>query len=121
MITALHGTGHGRVLANPKVRVMSGRRIAFVSETQMPILTKTRRRDKHGMEKRRDISGNTSDGIRRRSNLHEGNSASFFHHRRKRLGEVSAPIISERRVETEMLLDPDETIVIGWTYQRQRY
>ena len=29
------------------------------------------------------------------------------------MGEVSAPIISERRVETEMLLDPDETIVIG--------
>jgi len=39
-IEALHGSGHGRVLANPKVRVMSGRKAAFVSETQMPILTK---------------------------------------------------------------------------------
>jgi len=35
-VSALNGSGHGRVLANPKVRVMSGRKAAFVSETQMP-------------------------------------------------------------------------------------
>ena len=31
----------------------------------------------------------------------------------QRLGDVTAPIISERRVETQMILSPKETIVIG--------
>lgn len=114
MITALHGTGHGRVLANPKVRVMSGRRAAFVSETQMPILTKDGDGEINTEWKNVGISLEIlptvlDDGVIYMKVTPRASSIIG----EKRLGEVSAPIISERRVETEMLLDPDETIVIG--------
>lgn len=114
MITALHGTGHGRVLANPKVRVMSGRRAAFVSETQMPILTKDGDGEINTEWKNVGISLEIlptvlDDGVIYMKVIPRASSIIG----EKRLGEVSAPIISERRVETEMLLDPDETIVIG--------
>jgi len=113
-ISALYSSGHGRVLANPKVRVMSGRKAAFVSETQMPILTKDSDGEINTEWKNVGISlemlpvvlddGTIYIKVTPRASSIVGE---------KRLGDVSAPIISERRVETEMILKPDETLVIG--------
>ena len=113
-LTALHGTGRGRVLANPKVRVMSGRKATFVSETQMPILTKDGDGEINTEWKNVGISlemlpvvlddGSIYITVTPRASSIVGE---------QRLGDVTAPIISERRVETQMILSPKETIVIG--------
>ncbi len=113
-LTALQGTGRGRVLANPKVRVMSGRKATFISETQMPILTKDGDGEINTEWKNVGISlemlpvvlddGSIYITVTPRASSIVGE---------QRLGDVTAPIISERRVETEMLLSPQETIVIG--------
>jgi len=113
-LTALHGTGRGRVLANPKVRVMSGRKATFISETQMPILTKDGDGEINTEWKNVGISlemlpvvlddGSIYITVTPRASSIVGE---------QRLGDVTAPIISERRVETQMILSPKETIVIG--------
>jgi type IV pilus assembly protein PilQ len=113
-IDALHGTGSGRVLANPKVRVMSGRKATFVSETQMPIMTKDGDGEINTEWKNVGISLEMLPVVLDDGEIHitvTPRASSIVGE--KRLGEVSAPIISERRVETEMLLHPEETIVIG--------
>ena len=113
-LQALSGSGHGRVLADPKVRVMSGRKAMFVSETQMPILTKDSEDDINTEWKNIGISLEIlpvvlDDGTIYMDVIPKASAIVG----EKRLGDVTAPIISERRVETEMLLKPDETIVIG--------
>jgi len=113
-LQALSGAGHGRVLADPKVRVMSGRKAMFVSETQMPILTKDSEDDINTEWKNIGISLEIlpvvlDDGTIYMEVIPKASAIVG----EKRLGDVTAPIISERRVETEMLLKPDETIVIG--------
>ena len=113
-ISAIQGSGTGRVLANPKVRVMSGRKAAFVSETQMPILTKDSDGEINTEWKNVGISLEMLPIVLDDGTIHikvTPRASSIVGE--KRLGEVSAPIISERRVETDMLLKPDETIVIG--------
>lgn len=113
-IEAMHNSGNGRVLANPKVRVMSGRRAAFVSETQMPILTKDSEDDINTEWKNVGISLEMLPVVLDDGTIYlkvTPRASSIVGE--KRLGDVSAPIISERRVETEMILNPDETIVIG--------
>ncbi len=113
-ISAIQGSGTGRVLANPKVRVMSGRKAAFVSETQMPILTKDSDGEIDTEWKNVGISLEMLPIVLDDGTIHikvTPRASSIVGE--KRLGEVSAPIISERRVETDMLLKPEETIVIG--------
>lgn len=113
-ISALQGTGTGRVLANPKVRVMSGRKATFVSETQMPILTKDSDKDINTEWKNVGVSLEMLPVVLDDGMIHmtvTPRASSIVGE--KRLGDVTAPIISERRVETEMLLHPEETIVIG--------
>ena len=113
-ISAIQGSGTGRVLANPKVRVMSGRKAAFVSETQMPILTKDSDGEINTEWKNVGISLEMLPIVLDDGTIHikvTPRASSIVGE--KRLGEVSAPIISERRVETDMLLKPEETIVIG--------
>jgi len=113
-ISAMQGTGTGRVLANPKVRVMSGRKATFVSETQMPILTKDGDGEINTEWKNVGISLEMLPVVLDDGEIHitvTPRASSIVGE--KRLGDVSAPIISERRVETQMLLHPMETIVIG--------
>lgn len=113
-IDALQGTGRGRVLANPKVRVMSGRKATFISETQMPILTKDGDGEINTEWKNVGISLEMLPVVLDDGTIHitvTPRASSIVGE--QRLGDVSAPIISERRVETEMLLHPEETIVIG--------
>jgi len=110
----MQGTGTGRVLANPKVRVMSGRKANFVSETQMPILTRNGDGEINTEWKNVGISLEMLPVVLDDGEIHitvTPRASSIVGE--KRLGDVSAPIISERRVETQMILHPMETIVIG--------
>ena len=113
-VTALKGNSKSRVLADPKIRVMSGRRAVFSSETQVPILT--RNKDSEINTEWKNVGINLEilpvvldDGSVHLSAIPRASSITG----EKRLGDVVAPIISERKAETEVLMFPGETMVIG--------
>ena len=82
----MQGTGTGRVLANPKVRVMSGRKATFVSETQMPILTKDGDGEINTEWKNVGISAEMLPVVLDDGEIHITVTQGFFHRGRKAVG-----------------------------------
>lgn len=114
-VTALASSGRGRVLANPRLRVKSGRKASFASETQVPILTKDSDGDINTEWKNVGIGLDIQPVVLARNseiNLKVTPKVSSITGE-KTLGDVSAPIIAERKADTEVILNPEETMVIG--------
>lgn len=114
-VTALASSGRGRVLANPRLRVKSGRKASFASETQVPILTKDSDGDINTEWKNVGIGLDIQPVVLSKNseiNLKVTPKVSSITGEKK-LGDVVAPIIAERKADTEVILNPEETMVIG--------
>ena len=112
-ISAIQGSGRAGCLQTRRCGSCRGAK-RFRFETQMPILTKDSGGEINTEWKNVGISLEMLPIVLDDGTIHikvTPRASSIVGE--KRLGEVSAPIISERRVETDMLLKPDETIVIG--------
>lgn len=114
LLKALRTDGNGRVLANPKMRVISGQQAQFSSETQVPILSRDSDGDINTEWKNVGISlvilpSKLEDGTIR---LHVQPKVSSIVGEKK-LGDVVAPIISERKSETTVFLRDGEVFLIG--------
>lgn len=113
-LSAIQGNSKSRVLADPKIRVMSGRKALFASETQVPILSRNSDGDVNTEWKNVGINLEIlpvvlDDGSIYLQTVPRASSITG----EKRLGDVVAPVISERKAETEVLMYPGETMVIG--------
>jgi len=114
VLSAIQGNSKSRVLADPKIRVMSGRKALFASETQVPILSRNSDGDVNTEWKNVGINLEIlpvvlDDGSIHLQTVPRASSITG----EKRLGDVVAPVISERKAETEVLMHPGETMVIG--------
>lgn len=114
LLKALRTDGNGRVLANPKMRVISGQQAQFSSETQVPILSRDSDGDINTEWKNVGISlvilpSKLEDGTIR---LHVQPKVSSIVGEKK-LGDVVAPVISERKSETTVFLRDGEVFLIG--------
>jgi len=113
-IGALAGDGRSRVLADPKIRVVSGRKANFGSETQVPILSRNSDGDINTDYKNVGITLDLLPAVLEDGTIHmrvEPKASSITGE--KKLGDVVAPIISERKATTEVLMRSGETMVIG--------
>jgi type II secretory pathway component GspD/PulD (secretin) len=116
----LAGSGKGKVLSNTKLRTMSGRKSYFTSETQEPIMSL------NGESEVRVEYKNVGISLESLATVLDDNSIymkviprSSTITGEKTLKDSTAPQISERRVEAEIILNPDETMVIsGLMYER---
>lgn len=113
-LKSLKVNSKSRVLADPKIRVMSGRKAMFASETQVPILSKNKDGDVNTEWKNVGINLEIlpvvlGDGTIYLKTIPRASSITG----EKKLGDVTAPVISERKAETEVLMNPGETMVIG--------
>lgn len=114
LLRAIQTDGNGRVLANPKMRVISGQAAEFASETQVPILSKDSDGDVNTEWKNVGISlvilpSKLEDGTIR---LHVQPRVSSIVGEKK-LGDVVAPVISERKSSTTVFLRDGEVFLIG--------
>jgi type II secretory pathway component GspD/PulD (secretin) len=113
-------SGRGKVLSNTKIRTMSGRKSYFTSETQEPIMSL------NGDGEVRVEYKNVGISLESIATVLDDNSIymkviprSSSITGEKTLKDSSAPQISERRIEAEIILNPDETMVIsGLMYER---
>jgi type II secretory pathway component GspD/PulD (secretin) len=116
----LAGSGKGKVLSNTKLRTMSGRKSYFTSETQEPIMSL------NGESEVRVEYKNVGISLESLATVLDDNSIymkviprSSTITGEKTLRDSTAPQISERRVEAEIILNPNETMVIsGLMYER---
>lgn len=114
MIQASRGDSKARVLASPKVRVMSGKVATFWSETQIPILNENKDGEVSTEYKNVGVKidilpvvldDNTITlNVRPRSSSVSGTVT---------LKNVEAPQITEQSAETSLLIKPDDIMVIG--------
>lgn len=114
LLKAVRTDGHSRVLANPRMKVISGMTAEFASETQVPILSRDSDGDINTEWKNVGISlvimpTRLEDGTIR---LHVAPRVSSIIGEKK-LGDVVAPVISERKSETTVFLRDGETMIIG--------
>jgi type II secretory pathway component GspD/PulD (secretin) len=113
-------SGKGRVLSNTKLRTMSGRKSYFTSETQEPIMSLNGDSEVRVDYKNVGISLEAlatvlDDGSIYMKVIPRSSSITG----EKVLKDSIAPQISERRVEAEVILNPNETMVIsGLMYDR---
>lgn len=113
-LTALKGNSKSRVLADPKIRVMSGRKAVFSSETQVPILSRNSDGDVNTEWKNVGINLEILPVVLDDGSVHlQAVPRASSITGEKKLGDVVAPVISERKAETEVLMHPGETMVIG--------
>jgi hypothetical protein len=113
-------SGKGKVLSNTKIRTMSGRKSFFTSETQEPIMSL------NGDGEVRVEYKNVGISLESIATVLDDNSIymkviprSSTITGEKTLKDSTAPQISERRVEAEIILNPNETMVIsGLMYDR---
>lgn len=114
MLDALSGNSRSRVLADPRIRVMSGRKALFASETQVPVFEKNSDGDISTDWKNVGVSLEILPVVMEDGSIHlvAAPRASAITGE-KILGDVVAPVIAERRTETEVILQPGETMVIG--------
>jgi type II secretory pathway component GspD/PulD (secretin) len=116
----LASSGKGKVLSNTKLRTMSGRKSFFTSETQEPIMSL------NGDNEVRVEYKNVGISLESLATVLDDNSIymkviprSSTITGEKTLRDSVAPQISERRVEAEIILNPEETMVIsGLMYDR---
>ncbi|MDR1621687.1 MAG: hypothetical protein LBS00_04865 [Synergistaceae bacterium] len=113
-------SGKGRVLSNTKLRTMSGRKSYFTSETQEPIMSINGDSEVRVDYKNVGISLEALATVLDDKSIYMKvipRSSSITGE--KVLKDSIAPQISERRVEAEVILNPNETMVIsGLMYDR---
>jgi type II secretory pathway component GspD/PulD (secretin) len=113
-------SGKGRVLSNTKIRTMSGRKSYFTSETQEPIMSLNGDSEVQVDYKNVGISLEALATVLDDNSIYMKvipRSSSIVGE--KVLQDSIAPQIAERRVEAEVILNPDETMVIsGLLYDR---
>lgn len=113
-------SGKGRVLANPKIRTMSGRKSIFASEIQEPIMSLNGDNEVRVDYKNVGISLEAlatvlDDGSIYMKVIPKSSSITG----EKVLKDSTAPQISERKVEAEVILNPNETMIMsGLMYDR---
>jgi type II secretory pathway component GspD/PulD (secretin) len=113
-LSAIAGDGKSRVLADPRIRVMSGRQAQFASETQVPILSKNSDGEVNTEWKNVGINLQILPVVLNDGTIHlKAAPRASSITGEKKLGDVVAPVISERKAETEVLMQPGETMVIG--------
>lgn len=113
-LQAVQVQGSGRVLANPRIRVIAGQEANFSSETQVPILSKNKDGEVQTEWKNVGISLNILP-----SKMDDGTIRLQVSPRvssiigEKKLGDVVAPVISERKSDTTVFLKHGEMFIIG--------
>lgn len=106
--------GRGRVLSNPKIRVMSGHVAAFTSETQVPILNKDSDGEINTEYKNVGIKLDVLPIVLQNEQIYltvKPRVSSITD--TVKLGDTEAPQIAERSTETTVLMKDSETMVIG--------
>jgi type II secretory pathway component GspD/PulD (secretin) len=113
-------SGRGKVLSNTKLRTMSGRRSYFTSETQEPIMSLNSDGEVRVEYKNVGISLESLATVLDDNSIYmKVIPRSSTITGEKALKDSTAPQISERRVESEIILNPNETMVIsGLLYDR---
>lgn len=106
--------GRSKVLANPKLRVMSGRAAEFASETQVPVMNRNSDGDISTEYKNVGISLKVlptvqADGAIQLEVTPEASAIIGT----QTLSDMTAPIIAQRRAKTIVRMRDGEAIVIG--------
>jgi hypothetical protein len=113
-------SGKGRVLSNTKIRTMSGRKSHFASEIQEPIMSLNGDSEVRVEYKNVGISLEAMATVLDDGSIYmKVNPRSSTITGEKTLRDSVAPEISERSVESEVILNPNETMIIsGLMYDR---
>lgn len=108
------GSGRGRVLSNPRIRVMSGHTAGFTSETQVPIMNKDSNGEIKTEYKNVGVNLNILPVVLEDNTIYLTVSPSVSSITDTvTLGDTKAPQIASRSAETTVLMRDNETMVIG--------
>lgn len=108
------GNGRGRVLSNPRIRVMSGYTAGFISETQVPILNKDSDGEIKTEYKNVGVNLDILPVVLDNDQIYLTVAPSVSSITDTvTLGDTKAPQIASRSAETTVLMRDGETMVIG--------
>lgn len=108
------GAGRGRVLSNPRIRVMSGHTAGFTSETQVPIMNKDSDGEIKTEYKNVGVNLDILPIVLENDTIYLTVSPSVSSITDTvTLGDTQAPQIASRSAQTTVLLRNGETMVIG--------
>jgi type II secretory pathway component GspD/PulD (secretin) len=117
-LVAAAGSNRTRILANPRIRVMSGRSANFQSTQEFPILTRNNDGDVTTEWKNVGITLEVMPSILDDNTIQMHVVPTVETPVGEQvLGDVRAPIISRRKAESTVLLRPNETMIIGGLMQ----
>lgn len=110
----LSTNGRSKLLADPSIRVMSGRKAIFASEQQVPIMTRNSDGEVNTDWKNVGISLEILPVVMEGDKIHlrvAPRASSIIGE--KTLGDTVAPVIAERKTESEIMMNVGETMIIG--------